>query len=110
MEGNASGIRAYGTRRDFRRRTIRSPWGEDPEWIIRLAEEIRKHWDAERSYHENCEEERRKQQRKEKENKEQLKGKDQITRAEEQNRQFREKCSESGKEAVLVSSASDHHD
>ena len=39
--------------------------GEDPEWIIRLAEEIRKHWDAERSYHENCEEERRKQQRKE---------------------------------------------
>lgn len=85
-------------------------WGEDPEWIIRLAEEIREHWDAERSYHENCEEERRKQQRKEKENKEQLKGKDQITRAEEQNRQFREKCSESGKEAVLVSSASDHHD
>ena len=40
-------------------------WGEDTEWIIRLAKQIRKHWDVERSYHENCETERREERRKE---------------------------------------------
>lgn len=85
-------------------------WGEDTEWIIRLAKQIRKHWDVERSYHENCETERREERRKEKENTEQLKWKDQIARAEEQNRQFREKCSENAKEAILVSVVSEHHE
>ncbi len=67
--------------------------GEDGEWIIRLSQQIKEHWDAERNFHEKHYEEMKKDMRKKREEKKDVVEKvlgieEQIAEAEEHNRQF----------------------